>query len=47
MLHSLQFLKCCKSQCSITSFVAILNERHNAQRSKGEEGPLKIISTDQ
>ena len=46
MLHSLQILKSYKSQCSITSFVAILNERHNAQRSKGEKGPLKIISTD-
>ena len=39
MLHLLQFFKCHKSQCSITSFVvAIVNERHSAQRSKGEEG---------
>ena len=27
-----------------TSFVAILNERHNAQHSKEEKGALKIIS---
>ena len=40
------FLKCYKSQCFTTFFVAILNERHNAQRSKGEKGALKIISSD-
>ena len=27
-----------------TSFVAIQNDRHNAQHSKGEDGALKIMS---